>query len=384
MGTIGAVSVIVAGAAVAPATAVSSTGAVSSTTTIDARPRRTPSFNGPVFAVAFRGDTVYVGGSFTGVMSGGKTVSRLRLAAFNARSGALLAWRPRVNGTVKALAVDGRSVYAAGDFGNVSGRRRDSVARLDARSGAVGTFAHSVTGEAAVLAVGSGRLYVGGHFSAVDRSRRGSLAAFSLSSGALDRNWRPMADDRVSALAPAGSRVYVGGSFHRINGARGTVRFAAVSASSGRQVSRFRPKTPAKVLGLAVTRKGVFAATGGAGGRAIAYSTSGRVLWTHLFDGDVHTLTTLRGITYVGGHFDRACVATSTIKQLGCIGGKVSRRKLAALDSHGRLTSWNPRANGIVGVRALATNTARGEIGAGGEFTRIGTVPRERYASFGG
>jgi hypothetical protein len=370
LGAVGAVGAVVA-SGVTPALAVS------------ARPQSTPSFNGTVYAIAYRGDTVYVGGSFTSVTTRGKVVARQRLAAFNARTGVLLNWRPAANGTVKALAVSGGAVYAAGKFGTVSGVRRDSVARIDAVSGAVGSFSHSVSGEAVALAVGSGRLYLGGRFNAVDGSSRGNLAAFSLSSGALDGGWRPRADNRVDSLATYGARVYLGGTFHKVNGRNGSMRLTAVTASGGVLVLGFRPQPPAVVFALAVDPKGVYAATGGAGGRAIAYTTAGKVRWVHLFNGDAQAITTLSGITYVGGHFDTACKMPSTIKQLGCINGTVSRVKLAALDGRGQLTSWNPRANGVVGVRALATSGPRRQVAAGGEFTKIGGSNRERYASFG-
>jgi hypothetical protein len=367
----GVAGALLLGATPAPALAVS------------ARPRSAPQFNGGVFAIAYRGDIAYVGGSFTAVTAGGRVVARQRLAAFNARTGALLNWRPTANGTVRALAVSGNAVYAGGSFGTVSGQRRDNLARLDATSGALASFSHTVTGDVATLAVGSGRLYVGGRFSAVDKSARGNLAAFSLTRGTLDAGWRPKADNHVDSLATYGSRVYLGGNFKRVNGVTGTVRLAAVTATTGKVVLGFRPKPPANVLDVAVDLKGVYASTGGAGGRAIAYSTAGKVRWVRLFNGDAHTITTLAGTTYVGGHFDTACRSASTIRQLGCVNGSVSRVKLAAIDPHGRLSGWNPRANGVVGVRVLATNGALRQIGAGGEFTAIGGVKRERYASFG-
>ena len=347
------------------------------------RTQATPSFNSTVWSIAFRGDVVYVGGSFTAVTFRGRTFPRKRLAALNARTGAVLPWQPTANGTVRALAVAGGSVYAAGDFDTVSRLRRDAVARIDASSGRVGRFAHRVGGQAATLAVGNGRVYLGGSFSSVDGAPRRNLAAFSHSSGALDRSWRPAAGGPVRSLAVTRSRVYLGGTFRQVNGSRAGDRLAAVSATNGSLVRGFRAHAPADVMDVAVDKRGVYAATGGPGGRAVGYSPSGAIRWTHLFDGDVHTIAVMGGVAYVGGHFDRACKRTSTVRQLGCLGGYASRVKLAALDGRGRLTGWNPRANGTVGTHVLTTYPARHRIAAGGAFTRVGGAGRERFALFG-
>jgi hypothetical protein len=357
--------------------------AVQGAATVTSRAHATPSFNSTVWAIAARGDTVYVGGSFTAVTSRGRTFPRKRLAAFSARTGALLRWSPAANGTVRALAVAGTSIYAAGDFDTVSGLRRDSVARIDTSSGRVAPFAHRLTGEAATLAIGNGRVYVGGRFSSVDGVSRRNVAAFSHRSGALDRGWRPATDARVRSLAVTRSRVYLGGEFHRVNGARGAGRIAAVTPTGGALVRSFRPNAPAMVMDVAVDSRGVYTGTGGPGGRVVAYSPAGRVRWTHLFDGDVHTIAVLGGIVYAGGHFDRACRSNSTIKQLGCPAGYASRIKLAGLDGRGRLSGWNPRANGAVGVQVLAVHPGQRRISAGGAFTRIGGASRERFALFG-
>ncbi|GAA0535946.1 hypothetical protein GCM10010172_16580 [Paractinoplanes ferrugineus] len=345
--------------------------------------RTTPSFNGSVYAIAYRGDTVYVGGSFTSTTVNGRTVSRDRLAAFDAGTGALRDWAPRADDTVRALAISGSSVYAAGEFARVSGRARDSLARIDAGSGAVGDFQHAVEGSPRALAVGDGRLYLAGTISRVDQQRRDRLAAFSLDSGELDDGWTPAADNTVYSLAYRDAKVYLGGAFHKAGDQQARLRLAAVDASSGDLDDSFRPSAPAVVYSIAADDSGVYAAMGGQGGRAASFSKTGRTRWTRFFDGDAQAIAVLNGTAYVGGHFDRACTTSSLGAHGACTQGSESRVKLAAVNGDGSLSGWAPQANGVTGVRAIGIDRQRGTVAVGGDFTTIGGQAQRRFASFG-
>jgi hypothetical protein len=156
-----------------------------------------------------------------------------------------------------------------------------------------------------------------------------------------------------------------------------------VDATDGELDQGFRPSPPAVVHAIAVDSSAVYAAMGGQGGRAAAYSKSGKSRWVRVFDGDAQAIAVLDGTAYVGGHFDRACSTGDNGAMGDCSDESSSRIKLASVTPSGALGGWAPQANGIVGVRTIAVDPVQHTVAVGGDFTTIGGKTQKRYAFFG-
>ena len=133
--------------------------------------------NGRVTAIAYLGNTVYVGESFSAVRPAGTAPgdpgerTRRNLAAFNATTGALLNWNPEANGSVRALKVSpaGTRIYAGGSFTRIAGAARYRVAALHPISGAALNW-HPYVNDVvkAITTSNSGaHVYLGGDFTSV-------------------------------------------------------------------------------------------------------------------------------------------------------------------------------------------------------------------------
>ncbi|MFN8179243.1 MAG: FlgD immunoglobulin-like domain containing protein [bacterium] len=328
--------------------------------------------DGPVYAVAQAGDTLYLGGDFTrvsGFTGGG--------AALDSASAQPVEPFAKVEGTVYAAAPDGLGGwYVGGLFSRVGGKARANLAHVSP-DGSVGLWDPSANGLVRALVVSGGNVYVGGTFTSVGGEARSCIAALDPSTGAAT-SWDPNAKNSgappgVFALAVSGSTVYAGGTFTEI-GAQPRSCIAALAVSSG-AATAWNPIAIGDVYALAVSGGTVYA--GGAflniGGRArsrlaaLNASTGGATLWNPSPDYAVWALAASGSSVYAGGSFTT-------------IGGQL-RPFLAELSATGAATSWNPSVVGTgftPGVFALALSG--GTLYAGGEFTGIGGQSRRCLA----
>lgn len=389
----------VATLALAVGLAVSGTPTPAAAATSDLSRTSAPSWqtNGGVADLLTVGGTTYLAGAFTavrpaGAAPGSREVSRPHLAAVDAATGALRSWAPRVNGTVESLAVRGDTIYLGGSFTAVNGQPRKNVAAVSASTGTLTPFRADAAGAVKALVATSSRLYLGGAFSSVAGTPRSRLAAVDLDRGQVSGTWRPAANSTVLALAlsPDSSTVYAGGQFTAVNGDGRRKRLARISAGTG-AVQPWASTPGYPVMSIEATASTVFVGGDGSGGHAGSYTPNGQRGWVLQTDGGVNTVALRQGVLYVGGHFDNVCVGDTAGATSGfrCPENKAARKKLVAVDAaNGALDPWDPGANSSIGVTALdATGPT---LRVGGLFTKLGRVPggsvlraQQGYGAFG-
>jgi hypothetical protein len=267
------------------------------------------STNGTVRAVVIVGDTVYAGGDFTQVRLGNQTLNRARLAAWDARTGAIRAgFTADASSTVRALASDGNRLFVGGQFTTIKGVSRSRLASLDLTTGNVDTgFSANASSTVYQLEAKNGRLYVGGAFTNIRNVSRNRIAAVSTATGAVDTQFNPNANSAVRGIAvsPDGSRVYLGGEFSTVGG--GSRPFlAAVAATNGAlQNPTFQYSQYGQVIDLDVSTDGsrLFAGVGDLENTAVAWNTTnGNRLWENHVEGDVQAVRYHGGNLYFGFH----------------------------------------------------------------------------------
>ncbi|GMA86224.1 hypothetical protein GCM10025868_14740 [Angustibacter aerolatus] len=293
---------------------------VPATVSADALP--TVQIDGVAWSQAVRGNVVYVGGAFgtarpAGAAAGTSTTVRNNLLAYDITTGALItSFAPSLNAQVRQVSVspDGTRVYVAGDFTQANGVSRNRVAAFNATTGALITsFAPVLNSKASSILATDTAIYVGGVFTSANGNARSKVAAFAPSNGGL-LPWNPNADSTVFAMVKTpGGKVVLGGNFQNVGGSA-AYGLAGVDAVTGAQVpwngnQKVRNAgADSSINSLSIKGDKIYGSgyTYGAGGNLEgafqADAESGDVTWVEDCHGDTYGVYPAAGAVYTVSH----------------------------------------------------------------------------------
>jgi len=330
--------------------------------------------DGSVYAVAANDSGIFLGGQFARV---GPAMGSA--VAIDAATGAAVAPYPEVDGNVNVVVPDGAGGwYVGGSFHHVQGQARHALARIDAAGNLTAWNPDptpDATSEVRALAVNGKTVYVGGTFTGIAGSTRRYLVAFD-STGALTP-WLPSPDGAVTALTFGNGSVYAGGNF-LVLGAQARSGIGSVNTTNG-QATLWDPDANGEVDAIALDGSLAFAAgsftqmEGQARNGLAEIDANGNVTaWAPTVDGPINALSVTQGnlvgstTVYIGGSFAHV--------------NAVSRPFLASIDVNGNLTAWSPNPNGPVNAVLAHLTLHSVVVYAGGAFTVIGGQARDRAA----
>lgn len=417
--TLAAVGVVLAAAlaGVLPATPAAAVNANQNVIVSDDPANWTPHvLDGRVNSIVQIGNKVIAGGTFTQVQAstGGPILTRLRVFAFDAQTGAIDPnFAPAVDAVVNALAPgsDGSSVFVGGAFNNVNGASARKLVKLSIVDGQRIT-AFSANADAAVrdLVVSGNRLYVAGSFVQIKQVARSGVAAVDMTTGAVDNDVDvPFTVPRKGAMSvlkidvtPDGSRLVAIGNFTMVAGqprnqlamldvaARPAVlanwrtdRYVDACSSSFDTYMRDVDFSPNGAYFVVVTTGAYFAnrlCDTAARWETNLTGSGLQPTWVNYTGGDtLYSVAVTGTVVYIGGH--------QRFQNNSFVGdragpGAVSREGIAALDPvNGVPFSWNPGRTRGVGAFALLATPSGLWVGSdteqlGGEYhARIGMFP---------
>lgn len=306
-----------------------------------------PNPNSSVYKVlpASDGTSVYLGGDFTQITSGGSTVSVSRLVRVSATTGTRDAgFAPgSFNGSVRDLEVTGPRLWVVGKFTHLQGRPQRAMGTLNATTGAYDPFftgvvagAHRDGSVTNVLSIASdptnSQLVAAGNFETVDGARREQIVKLDISgqSYAL-ANWYTT---QFESGCSSSFETYMGEVSFSPNGQFFVVPTAGGYGGSG--------ASNAGTSGCDVVARFESNGTG----------TNIRPTWTTYTGGDsTWTVEVTDNVVYTGGHqrWQNNPGGSNAPGQ-----GAVSREGIAALNAvNGMPYSWNPTRSRGVGIKDM-------------------------------
>jgi hypothetical protein len=367
--------------------------------------------NGAVSAIAAANGVVYLGGDFTsvrppGAAAGSGEVARNHLAAFDASTGALItSFNHDVNAAVKVLSMsaDGQTVYAGGDFTAVDGVTRNRIAAFTAATGALTSFNPNANGRVSGIAASASTVYAAGSFSTIGGRTERRVAALNPATGAALATFTTTPDNVVYqiALTPLADKLYLAGAFLSVNGDTSYHAVAAVDTTTGATLplpaaSIIPPKTESCIVeakAIKTDNAGAYFGVEGTGGGCFdgtfaVNSADGSLRWQSRCLGATQAVQPLGDILYTGAH-SHDCSADQgfdpdAFAEVGWSKG-LSRHLLSRTLSGGLLSSWYANTNGGpggigLGPRVMATDGS--QLFVGGEFTTVNGAAQQGFARF--
>jgi hypothetical protein len=337
-------------------------------------------FAARVWSVVENDNIAYLGGEFDYLAPSMKLNG-----ALDGISGLPLPGFPNITGGQVQVAIpdDAGGWYIGGNFTEINGVSRPALARVRG-DGQVDTnfapkFAPQLPVAVYALAKRGPRLYVGGSFSKLQgtQQNRNNIALVSASSGIVDGAWNPDANGVVRALAvsPDQNRIYAAGDFTAMRG--GTVprnHLASIAAEGAGDITPWNPPANGPVAALAVSRDNARVYAGGSdvisGSPVAAFDAGGGgPIWNAGPGGPARSIALSRDdrVLFAGGDFTT-------------LGGQ-PRNRVAAIDAgNGAVDrSWNPGADNQ--VNAVSVSEDGTKLYMGGTFTRVRGKERNRLVA---
>lgn len=375
--------------------------------------------DGEVVRFLQSGNTMYVGGTFSGVRNAGTSavIPRSNFFAFDIPSGKVLPLTLDTDSSVAGIALSGQYLYLAGSFQTVNGASRRHVAKVDLTTGALdpGFKPAGVGAVATDLELVNGRLLVSGYFTkrviALSPANGADTGYLNLSiTGMVSSIAGPTRVYRF-AVSPDGTRMVILGNFTSVHGAARRQAAMLHLGATTATVSSWYDLSWNRACASSVphyTRDVDFSPDGKAfvivtsGGHtqrdylcdvAVKYHTNDHSdavpAWVNYTSQDTLLGVEITGNSvYVGGHQRAVNVKVyqnGVLKHEEATAGPYSapREGIAAIDyTTGYAQSWNPGRTRGVGARELYATSGGLWVGSdtdsfGGEYhARIAMVPR--------